>query len=253
MITSIASSKGADWVDNNFDNLLLATKYTFNNLGKNVTLSMNGSGTLSEFCDNFKKIKNGEILLNSIDDVIKLGINSVDDLMKLGVNSVDDLAKLKVTSIDDLAKIGIKNADDLAKLGIDSSDLKNLGIDSKVFEGGGDAKFQYRHNPSDSPKVLLDAVEDTNAVYGYRPNDTGSLKKFVKYDWTDPDVVAKFRENRLRYHIENDGYRELVNSMRADGHSDVEIAKTLVEKRNANRLSSYIDENGKISDIELYN
>lgn len=41
--------------------------------------------------------------------------------------------------------------------------------------------------------------------------------------------------------------------MRADGHSDVEIAKTLVEKRNANRLSSYIDENGKISDIELYN
>ena len=55
--------------------------------------------------------------------------------MKLGVNSVDDLAKLRVSSIDDLSKIGIKNADDLAKLGIDSSDLKKLGIDPKVFEG----------------------------------------------------------------------------------------------------------------------
>ncbi len=121
------------------------------------------------------------------------------------------------------------------------------------IKGGGNAKFQYKHNPSDSPKVLLDAVEDTNAVYGYKPNNTGSLKKFVKYDWSNPDVVAKFRNNRLLYHIENDGYKELVNSMRADGYSDVEIAKTLVKKRNANRLSSYINEDGKISDIELYN
>ncbi|VYT73251.1 hypothetical protein [Clostridium paraputrificum] len=132
-------------------------------------------------------------------------------------------------------------------------DYHNENPINNAIKGVGQAKFKYKNNPSDSPKVLLDAVEDSNAVYGYRPNDTGSLKKFVKYDWTDSDVVAKFRENRLRYHIENDGYRELVNSMRADGHSDVEIAKTLVEKRNANRLSSYIDENGKISDIELYN
>ena len=100
---------------------------------------------------------------------------------------------------------------------------------------------------------MQDAIEDANAVYGYKPNDTGSLKKFVKYDWTDPEVVAKFRKNRLQYHIENDAYRDLVNSMRAEGHTDAEIAKTLVEKRNVNRLSSYIDENGRIIDIELYN
>ena len=115
------------------------------------------------------------------------------------------------------------------------------------------SRFKYKHNPSDSPKVLLDAVEDANAVYGYRPNNTGSLKKFAKYDWSNPDVVAKFRNNRLLYHIENDGYKELVNTMRKEGYSDVEIAKTLVEKRNANRLSSYINEDGTISDIELYN
>ena len=58
MTTSIVSSKGADWVDNNFDNLTLATKYTFNNYGKNVTLGCNGAGTFSEFCDTFTDIKN---------------------------------------------------------------------------------------------------------------------------------------------------------------------------------------------------
>ena len=130
---------------------------------------------------------------------------------------------------------------------------KKSDSDSNPSNGGKYTGFKYKHNPSDSPKVLQDAIEDANSVYGYKPNDTGSLKKFVKYDWTDPEVVAKFRENRLQYHIENDAYGDLVKSMRVDGHTDVEIAKTLVEKRNINRLSSYIDENGRIIDIELYN
>ena len=171
------------------------------------------------------------------------------------VGEVAQVLLLKKVSGAKSAK-GIDGVEDAAKTvkSVDKAeDGSKIAKESSAIKGVGQAKFQYKHNPSDSPKVLLDAVEDTNAVYGYRPNDIGSLKKFVKYDWTDSDVVAKFRENRLRYHIENDGYRELVNSMRADGHSDVEIAKTLVEKRNANRLSSYIDENGKISDIELYN
>lgn len=30
--------------------------------------------------------------------------------------------------------------------------------------------FKYEHNPSDNPKVLQDAIEDPNAVYGYSPN-----------------------------------------------------------------------------------
>ena len=166
MIASIASSKGADWVDNNFDNLVLAGKYTFNNSGKNVTLSMNGTGTLNTFFDTFTYIKNGKIVFNSIDDVINLGINSVDDLMKLGVNSVDDLAKLKVSSIDDLAKIGIKNKNDLAKLGIDSSDLKKIGIDPKVFE----AKYQ------------VGAYQDIKGVEGLDAHHAGQkalMKKLV--------------------------------------------------------------------------
>lgn len=30
--------------------------------------------------------------------------------------------------------------------------------------------FKYKHNPSDNPKVLVDAIEDVDAVYGYSPN-----------------------------------------------------------------------------------
>ena len=88
--------------------------------------------------------------------------------MKLGVNSVDDLAKLKVSSIDDLAKIGIKNADDLAKLGIDSSDLKKLGIDPKVFEGVSNPKLnlisEYVNNDVFSKSVSFNAGEGGTGI-----------------------------------------------------------------------------------------
>ena len=86
--------------------------------------------------------------------------------MKLGVNSADDLAKLKVSSIDDLAKIGIKNKNDLAKLGIDSSDLKKIGIDPKVFE----AKYQ------------VSAYQDIKGVEGLDAHHAGQkalMKKLV--------------------------------------------------------------------------
>ena len=225
-----------------------------------------GAGEVAQFVVGSKlasKLKGGKVKSSAF------GYMDADDALRYN-QYWDDVAKGLYNnpyggklSLDEISrmqcgfdKIAQKNWE--YELGLDRYnnrilDYHNENPINNAIKGVGQAKFKYKNNPSDSPKVLLDAVEDSNAVYGYRPNDTGSLKKFVKYDWTDSDVVAKFRENRLRYHIENDGYRELVNSMRADGHSDVEIAKTLVEKRNANRLSSYIDENGKISDIELYN
>lgn len=44
----------------------------------------------------------------------------------------------------------------------------------------------YDNNPSDNPKVLADAEEDPNAVYGYKPKKDGSLKNFANVDWSDP-------------------------------------------------------------------
>ena len=66
---SILTSKGADWVDNNFDNLALAGKYTFNNQGKTVTLGCNGGNIINDFCDNFTDIKNGKI--NGAENIIE--------------------------------------------------------------------------------------------------------------------------------------------------------------------------------------
>ena len=52
---SIVTSKGADWVDNNWDNLVLTTKYTFSNSGKSVTLGSNGANVVNDFRENFNK------------------------------------------------------------------------------------------------------------------------------------------------------------------------------------------------------
>ncbi|MBD5137270.1 MAG: hypothetical protein HDT39_15175 [Lachnospiraceae bacterium] len=113
--------------------------------------------------------------------------------------------------------------------------------------------FKYKHNPSDNPKVLEDAMEDSSAVYGYRPNDTGSIKSFANDDWSSEELVNSYKENRIKYHQKNDINIEIANTMRAEGKTDSEIARVLVERRNSNRLASYIDEDGNITDIDLYN
>ena len=55
MAGSIVTSKGADWVDNNWGNLVLTTKYTFSNSGKSVTLGSNGANVVNDFRENFNK------------------------------------------------------------------------------------------------------------------------------------------------------------------------------------------------------
>ena len=65
--SSIVTTKGADWVDNNFDNLVLATKNTFNNQGKTVTLGSNGGNIISDFSNEFKKAKANNV--SSVKDI----------------------------------------------------------------------------------------------------------------------------------------------------------------------------------------
>ena len=52
-VGSIVTSKGSDWVDNNWDNLALTAKYTFSNSGKNVTLGSNGANGINDFREAF--------------------------------------------------------------------------------------------------------------------------------------------------------------------------------------------------------
>ena len=151
------------------------------------------------------------------------------------------------------SSFGGMSPDDAQKVSIVANDVKNPAL-TKVDDVSNISKagFKYEHNPLDNPKVLADAVEDTSAVYGYRPNKTGSIKAFENRDWTNEALVKSYRENRIKYHQENDVNIKIVNTMRAEGKMDSEIARTLVERRNNNRLASYFDENGNITDIDLY-
>lgn len=90
-------------------------------------------------------------------------------------------------------------------------------------------------------------MENPNAVYGYSPNPEppSRIKEFAstKYDWTNPEEVAKYRKIRIKYHEANDNISELVISMKKEGASLEEIARAANNQRNQNRLNSYIKRN----------
>ena len=58
----------------------------------------------------------------------------------------------------------------------------------------------YQHDPRDNPSAMADIVEDENAVYGFRPSETGSLSVYADADWSDPEIVEKGRQDRIEYH-----------------------------------------------------
>ena len=80
-----------------------------------------------------------------------------------------------------------------------------------------------------------------------------SLKKFADKDWSNPEYVADMRKTRIKYHEEHKHYSELIGQLRSDGCSNSEVAETLVNKRNSDRMAYYLDDDGNIIDIDLYN
>ncbi len=110
----------------------------------------------------------------------------------------------------------------------------------------------YEHNPSDDPKVLADAVEDSEAVYGYRPRKDGSLKNFADLEWSNPDKVAEYRQTRLQYIQEDMDIIDIVSEMKKNGCTIEEMAEAACNKRNITRLNSYIDSNGNITNQAGY-
>ena len=110
----------------------------------------------------------------------------------------------------------------------------------------------HYNNPSDNPKVLADAVQDPNAVYGYRPSEDGSLKNFANKDWSDPTVVESAKQERIAYIADDQEINRLVSDMRNQGYSSEDIARAACDFRNQTRLNSYIDANGNITDYDGY-
>lgn len=133
---------------------------------------------------------------------------------------------------------------------------KSIGDIISVNKGGNktNSGFKYKHNPSDNPKVLKDAIEDPNAVYGYRPSEDGSLASFVKGEWDDPIAVEGYRQDRIAYHNRNEGAaQQMVSNMFSEGASTEDVARAVNEYRNQSRIQAYIDSNGNIKNIDGYN
>lgn len=117
--------------------------------------------------------------------------------------------------------------------------------------------FAYEHDPRDNPSAMADIIEDANAVYGFSPSPDGSLKGYVDYDWSDPDLVEGGRQQRIAYHESLSELYDIIDQMRADGASSEQIARTVSTRRNELRLEAYANNPeglaaAKARNLELY-
>lgn len=118
--------------------------------------------------------------------------------------------------------------------------------------------FKYTHDPRENPSAMEDIIENPDAVYGFSPNPESSrLGQYADYDWTDPEVVEKGRQDRMAYHESIDELYTLLHEMRDAGASIEEMARAVSAERNRIRLESYHDdpeglEKVKNSNLETY-
>ena len=100
----------------------------------------------------------------------------------------------------------------------------------------------YEHDPAENPAAMKDIVRDENAVYGFRPSETGSLKMYADADWSDPEIVEKGRQERIAYHESIESMYDMMREMKNEGKTVEEIARAVSAKRNELRFESYKDD-----------
>ena len=99
--------------------------------------------------------------------------------------------------------------------------------------------FRYVHDPAMNPSAMRDVVADENAVYGFRPTETGSLAMYAAADWSDPEIVEAGRQQRIAYHQNIESMYDMLHEMQAQGKTTEEIARALSTERNRIRLAAY--------------
>jgi len=135
----------------------------------------------------------------------KTGSNSAN--IRATKSDMPDLFGAKVAEADkgfEGTKTAAAHGKQPALTNSDNSPIQCCGGEkSEAVKGGTKKPFTYIHNPSHNPKVLKDAEKDATAVYGYKPNRTGSFREFASLGWSNKEVVAGCHENRRQYHEEN--------------------------------------------------
>ena len=116
-----------------------------------------------------------------------------------------------------------------------------------------DNRFRYEHDPRNNPSAMADIIEDENAIYGFRPSESGSLSMYADADWSDPEVVEKGRQERIAYHKSLESMYEILNEMMAQGKSTEEIARAVSTRRNEIRLEAYKDNPDGLAEVKARN
>ncbi len=99
--------------------------------------------------------------------------------------------------------------------------------------------FRYNHDPRLNPVAMEDVIVDPEAVYGFSPSPNGSLAAYAGFDWTDPEAVASYKQNRLEYFYSYSQMYDMLDEMTAEGRSTEEIARAVSTKHNELRIASY--------------
>lgn len=135
--------------------------------------------------------------------------------------------------------------------------LQPVSVKAEAQEAS-EYKCVYVHDPRLNAKAMEDIVVNPNAIYGFSPApDSTRLGEYASYDWSDPVVVEKARQDRIQYLASFDEQYELWNKMSKEGKSVEEIARAVSAKRNELRLTSYKNdpeglEKVKKSNLETY-
>ena len=182
-----------------------------------------------------KAYGNNELLeekVYSVYDHIETGSNKQFETINL------TLAKDEVKNFEFYLPIPDGNLDALLRVDFKLNNV-TLGVHyhSSTYNP---IEFSYVHDPKYNEAVLADAEYDKNAVFGYKPNSTGSLKQYTTYDWTKKEDVLQYKEERIKYIEENDAkIKALEKSMKAEGKSIEEVARACSSLRNQIRLDQY--------------
>ena len=102
------------------------------------------------------------------------------------------------------------------------------------------SSFGYVHDPRLNPEAMKDIIVNPDAVYGFSPDPASTrLGTYTQYDWTDPAFVAQAHEERLAYHQSLQSMNDILQSMKASGATEEEIARAVSAERNRLRLAAY--------------
>ncbi len=126
-------------------------------------------------------------------------------------------------------------------------------IPCRISAAESSGKFSYKHDPAFNQSAMRDIVADENAVYGFRPSDTGSLKMYASADWSDPAIVEQGRLDRIEYHKSLESMYGMLKEMKAEGKSTEEIARALSTRRNEIRLEAYADDPEGLAAVKARN